>query len=138
MHHDILFYIAGFICRQLIYKLKCLTCLNAIGKRASAIPDLRANPFAKLTLRRDRGGLLASNDIFKIVHEADRALQKLITTNTFSNLSSKVTVAVQVAVCNKNSAQHFEDTLNTLKTLENDHVSQSIQHGFQTKCQGDQ
>ena len=101
MHHDILFYIAGFIYRQLIYKLKCLTCLNAIGKRASAIPDLRANPFAKLTLRRDRGGLLASNDIFKIVQEADRALQKLIRTNTFSTLSSKVTRAVQVAVFNK-------------------------------------
>ena len=54
MHDDILFSIASFICRQLISKLKCLTCLNAIGKRASAIPDLKTNPFAKLTIRKDR------------------------------------------------------------------------------------
>ena len=60
-----IFYFAGFIRRQIISKLKGLTCLNAIGKRASAIPDLQTNPFAKLTLRKDRGCLLASNDIFK-------------------------------------------------------------------------
>ena len=130
MHDDILFYIAGFICRQLISKLKCLTSLNAIGKRASAIPDLKTNPFAKLTLRKDRGGLLASNDIFKIVHEADRALQKLITTNTFSTLSLKVTVAVQVVVCNKIRHSIFKDlnshVCDTLNPLEDDHVSQII------------
>ena len=57
-HDDVLFYIAGFICRKVMSSLKCTTCLSAVATRASQC-DLRDNTAARLTLRKDRGGLMA-------------------------------------------------------------------------------
>ena len=79
-HDDVLFYIAGFICRKLVSSLKLTICLSAVATRASQC-DLRDNTAVRLTLRKYRDDLMAYNDIFLNVKTADRVLQKLILTN---------------------------------------------------------
>ncbi|GFO44837.1 hypothetical protein PoB_007134200 [Plakobranchus ocellatus] len=130
-HNDVLFSIAGFLCRKLMLKLKCLACLDAIGKRASACPDLDVNPHAALTLRKDRGGLLTSNDIYRIVCEVDKVLRRLITTSNMTTLSSKAVVAVQlVLICENIRHSLFQvlpdHVVDTHNPLTDDHGTQII------------
>lgn len=129
-HDDVLFYIAGFICHKLMLQLKCFICLNAIGKRVSSSPDIKSNPTAALTLNKDRGGLMYSNEIFRIVREADCVLRQILLTNHLTSLSSKVIISVQIAVnaklrdtIFKDLADHIQDTYNPLA---DDHGTQII------------
>ncbi|GFO40163.1 hypothetical protein PoB_006666800 [Plakobranchus ocellatus] len=106
-------------------KLKCFVCLDAIGNRASTCPDLDGNPHAALTLRKDKGGLLTSNDTYRIVCDADKVLRRLITTSNVTTLPSKAIVAVQLAVYENIRHSLFQDlhdhVVDTHNPLTDDH-----------------
>ncbi|RUS69312.1 hypothetical protein EGW08_022929 [Elysia chlorotica] len=133
-HNDVLFYIAGYMCRKLMSVLKCTICLSAVTVLASTC-DLRDNKAARLTVRKDRGGLLASNDVFLIVKTADNVLRHFILTTPLASLRKKVILKVQIETCKslagsvfKELEQHFADTHDPTK---DDHRVQMIK----TVCQ---
>ena len=128
LHDKCLYYISGYIARKLKAHIQCTECLCAITLRAR--DEAHDHPHGQLTLRKDRGGLLASNDVFSIIKEADTTLRRLIISEPIKTLSVTSVLKVQVKVCEQLRENIFLDlnshNAKTFRPFEDDHITQII------------
>ena len=100
-HDHALFYISGFICRKMVQKSKCTQCSGALYILASSIPKSYQSAESAFVHRKDRGGLLASNDFYIIIKAADNELKmQLLTAQTPIKAATKHFIStLQTVVC---------------------------------------
>ncbi|GFO32016.1 THAP domain-containing protein 9 [Plakobranchus ocellatus] len=100
-HNKAFYYIAGFICRKICKAIKCTPCATKLYTLASEMPNLEGNSNASFVNRKNKGGLVASNDFYIIIEAADRELKKCIlsSTNSVTSVSKQLVHKVQTAVC---------------------------------------
>ena len=95
VHADILFYISGFVAKKMSKVKFCSQCSSLLIKKAEEVQHSNA----AFTNLRDKGGLLASTDIFNVILEADLCLGQLITSRKLSTLSQATIIKKQTAAC---------------------------------------
>ena len=100
---NILFYICGFVVRQILQKLKCVSCRSALlldPNDPHARSQLQFPQYAKFTLMKQCGGLIfPSMDVFKIVKLTEQLFKKIVLmTKTWISFEKNIELQIQYTV----------------------------------------
>ncbi|GFO47758.1 hypothetical protein PoB_007426300 [Plakobranchus ocellatus] len=95
------------------------------------MPNLEGNSNASFVHRKNKGGLVASNDFYIIIEAADRELKKCIlsSTNSVTSVSKQLVHKVQTAVCEAVKPNVFSGL--STHFLENVYLPAEEDHGVQ-------
>ena len=137
---NILFYICGFVVRQILQKLKCVSCRSALlldPNDPHARSQLQFPQYAKFTLMKQCGGLIfPSMDFFKIVKLTEQLFKKIVLmTKTGISFEKNIELQIQNTVLKAlgrsvfpSMSKHFFD--HTIGE-EHDHVTSLLRLVFQ-------
>lgn len=137
-HSDVLYYICGYISRKIIQKNQCDECRSyLITTRDKSPPQA-----ARLTVRRDNGGLLYGNkDMFSIIVMADKVLRHLLISEKggpFRSVNEKTIMRVALEVSAALGSKVFlglkEHRSNCHLDSEDDHPSQILKEACNIFC----
>ena len=131
-HDSALYYIAGYICRKIVQRSKCSTCAAELYALADDLPSLDTQPEAGLVRRKNRGGLLASNDFYTIVKTTDVEMRRmqLEAQDPLKAVTRAFLLRLQTVVCTAVRHKVFAN----LQThfMECDYLPEQDDHGVQT------
>ena len=136
-HEHVLHYIAGFICRTMLKKIRCADC------SASLTGGSTTDVAAVFTQTKDRGGLLyASPDFLKIIKAADRSLRRLLVDakdGPIASVTAVTTRLVSIEVLESLRSKVFTELNGHCMehhavTENDDHTSQIIKEAYHRFC----